>query len=282
MTEILARWLRFASPGVLAGALALVAACSVSERDEQELGAYEAAEMDSTLPVIRDSVLTAYIGTVGRSMTSRTSRAGLDWRFTLVNSLEMNAFALPGGYVYVTRGLIENAERLDELAGVMGHEIAHVVQRHSVKQLEQAGKRDAALVLLCTLTRACSSVDGAIAVQVGADAVAAQYSQADEAEADSAGVLITLGAGVDPRGLPTFLQHMLEQRTDQPTPIDAFFATHPTDEARIAALNRQITALGPAGRQELVRDTPEFHEIQDRLRALPPPPDPQETASSAR
>ena len=282
MTETLTRWLRLAIGGVTVGVPALLAACSVSERDEQAIGAYEAAEVESSLPLIRDSVITQYITSVGRSMASRTSRAGLDWRFTVVNAAELNAFALPGGYVYVTRGLIERAERFDELAGVMGHEIAHVVRRHSVGQLEQAGKREVALVLLCTLTRACSSVGGAVAVQVGSDAAAAQYSQRDEADADSVGLRITMDAGVDPEGLPTFLQHMLEQRTEQPTPIDAFFATHPTDEARMAALRRQIAALGPAARQALMQDTPEFRAVRERLRAMPPPPDPEETASSAR
>jgi predicted Zn-dependent protease len=280
MTVQLARWLRLASAGVSAGLLALTA-CKVSERDEQELGAYEAAEVESELPLIRDSALTQYVTGVGRSLTSRTSRATLDWRFTVVNTPEINAFALPGGYLYVTRGLIEHAERYDELAGVMGHEIAHVVRRHSVRQLEQAGKRDVALVLLCTLTRVCSSLGGAVAVQVGSDAAAAQYSQRDEADADSVGLLITLEAGVDPEGLPTFLQQMLEQRGDRPTPIDAFFATHPTDEARIGALRRQIGALGPAAQKGLVQDTPEFHAIQDRVRAMPPPPAPKDSADRA-
>jgi len=281
MTEKLARWLRLASAGVPAGLLALSAACSLSDRDEQEIGAYEAAEMESELPLIQDSVLSQYITAVGRSLTSRTERAALDWRFTVVNTPEMNAFALPGGYLYVTRGLIEHAQRYDELAGVMGHEIAHVLRRHSVRQLEQAGKRDVALVLLCTLTRACSSVGGSVAIRIGSDAAAAQYSQRDEADADSVGLLVTLRAGVDPEGLPTFLQQMLEERTEQPTPIDAFFATHPTDERRIAALRRQIRAIDPAARKGLVRDTPEFHAIADRLRAMPPPPELKNVADRA-
>jgi predicted Zn-dependent protease len=281
LTENLTRWLRRTAAGVSVGLLALPAACSLSDRDEQEIGAYEATEMDSTLPVIRDSALTQYIGAVGRSLVSGTSRAGLDWRFTLVNSPEINAFALPGGYVYVTRGLIEHAARFDELAGVMGHEIAHVVRRHSVRQLEAAGKREAALVLLCTLTRACSTVGGAIAVQVGSDAAAARYSQRDESDADSVGLMITLGAGIDPEGLPTFLRQMLEARTEEPTPIDAFFATHPTDEARVAALRRQIAALEPAVRHGLVQDTPEFHAAQNRLRGLPHP-EREESPVSAR
>ena len=283
MTEKVTRLLRIARSGLSAVTLALAAACSVSEEDERVIGAYEAAQADSQLPIVRDSVITAYVATVGRSMASRTSRATLDWHYTVVNTSEMNAFALPGGFVYVTRGLIEHSDRFDELAGVMGHEIGHVVRRHSVKQLEKAGKRELALVLLCTLTRACRTLGGAIAVQVGADAATAQYSQHDEAEADSEAVVITLRAGIDPEGLPNFLGKMLEERTERPTPIDAFFATHPTDEARIAALRRQTAALGPAARG-LLQDTPEFHAVRDRLRSLPPPPPPdtQSAGNGAR
>jgi predicted Zn-dependent protease len=243
----------------------------VSESEERELGAYEAATIDTSVALVDDSLVTGYLTALGRSLTSRTSRANLDWRFTVVNSSAVNAMALPGGFVYVTRAMIEQAGQMDELAGVMSHEIGHVVHRHSVKQLEQAGKREIALLMLCTLTHACRTLGGAIAVQVGADAATAQYSQQDESEADSEAVLITLHAGIDPEGLPTFLRAVMAQRTDQPSPIDAFFASHPTDEARISALDRQIARLTLKPGQ-LLRDAPDFHTIQARLRAMPPPP----------
>jgi predicted Zn-dependent protease len=251
-------------------AMAATSGCSVSETEERALGAYQAAYIDSMAPLISDSAITHYVTTLGRSMTSRTSRADLDWRFTVVNMSVVNAMALPGGYVYVTRGLIEQSDRMDELAGVMAHEIGHVVCRHSVTQQESAEKLDIALLMLCTLTDACNSIGGAAAVQVGADAATAQYSQRHEAEADSQAVVITARAGIDPEGLPAFLQKVLEQRTEQPKAIEAFFASHPTDEARIGALTRQIAGLRPPPGQ-LLRDRPEFHAVQSRLRALPPP-----------
>ena len=98
------------------------------------MGAADAAQVDSQLPLVHDSVVESYINTLGRSMASHTSRADLDWRFAVVNSPEVNAFALPGGFIYVNRGAIEQADRMDELAGIMGHEIGHVVQRHSVSR----------------------------------------------------------------------------------------------------------------------------------------------------
>ena len=127
-------------------------------------------------------------------MASRTSRADLEWHFKVVNSPEVNAFALPGGFVYVNRGVIEQADRLDELAGIMGHEIGHVVRRHGVEQMQKRQRGEVGLVLLCTLTSACRTIGGRVAVDVGANALAARYSQHDEAQADSEGVLNT-GAG---------------------------------------------------------------------------------------
>ena len=253
-----------------------MAACSVSEEDERMYGEYSAAQVDARMPLVGDTVVTRFVGELGRSLAATTSRANLAWRFAVVNTAEVNAFALPGGFVYLTRGLIETVDRLDQLAGVVAHEVSHVALRHSVEQLEKEAHRDVGLVLLCTLTRACSSAGGAIAVQVGADAMAAQYSQHDEAEADSLAVEITPMAGFDPDGLAGFLAKVLAERTGQPTPIEAFFATHPTDQARIVAIRGQIAAHGPlpAG---LVRDRPEFHAVQARLRAMAPPPPPEPT-----
>ena len=179
---------------LVAGAL-WIADCGISEDQELALGAADAAKVDSELPLIHDSAVTQYIATLGHSMASRTSRSDLDWHFAVVNSSEVNAFALPGGFIDVNRGAIEQADREDELAGIMGHEIGHVVRRHSVKQLEKREKGDVALVMLCTLTRACRTVGGQVAIDVGASALAAHYSQRDEAEADSEGVINTVRAG---------------------------------------------------------------------------------------
>jgi predicted Zn-dependent protease len=258
------------------------AACSISERDEREIGSSEAASIDSQVPVVDDTAITQFVTRLGQSLTSHTGRTDVEWRFTVVNVWPVNAFALPGGYVYVTRGLIEQSDRLDELTGVMGHELAHVVLRHTVKQIQEGRRQDAGLVLLCTLTGLCRTPGGAIVVQVGADARSAQYSQRHEAEADSVGVLITRRAGIDPEGLPLFLEKVLAQRAEQPTPLEAFFASHPTDESRIAALRREIAVLGTPTSAPLIRDTPEFQAFRQRVRALPLPPPPYDTLGAPK
>jgi len=263
----------------VAGALLSMPGCNVSEQQEQALGTADAARIDSQLPLIHDTIITQYVATLGRSMASRTSRADLDWHFAVVNSSEVNAFALPGGFIYVNRGVIEQADREDELAGIMGHEIGHVVRRHSVQQLQKRERGDVALVLLCTLTRACRTISGRVAIDVGANALAARYSQHDEAEADSEGVMNTRRVGIDPEGLPSFFHKLLDMQKQRPTAVDAFFSTHPTDDSRVAATRRQIASLAPIPDAPLRRDTPEFHAMQQRARALPAPPAP--TSQSA-
>ena len=262
-------------------ALSVVAGCSVSSEQERQIGASEAAQIDSQMPLIRDTAIDRFVRDLGQSMASRTSRADLDWHFAVVNSPEVNAFALPGGFVYVNRGVIEQADRLDELAGIMGHEIGHVVRRHSVAQIEQTGRQGVGVLLLCTLTSACRTIAGRAAIRIGADAKSAHYSQKDEAQADSEGVVNTMRAGIDPEGVPSFFQKLLDQRAQEPTALEAFFSTHPTDQARVAATRQQIAALSPPPK-DLLRDNQEFHAIQARVKALPPPPPPPKAAAPSQ
>jgi predicted Zn-dependent protease len=258
-----------------------VTACSVSESDERAIGSANAAQVDSELPIVHDTAVDRFVTELGRSMASRTSRADLDWRFAVVNSSDVNAFALPGGFIYVNRGAIEQADRLDEIAGIMGHEIGHVVRRHSVKQIQGQERRTVELVLLCTLTRVCHTIGGRVAVRVGSDALSASYSQHDEAEADSEGVVNTLRAGIDPEGLPSFFEKLFEQRKRDPSAVEAFFSTHPSDESRVAATRKQIAGLKLDPARVLVRDSAEFHAIQARVRAWPQPPKPDSPAADS-
>jgi len=235
--------------------LATAAACSVSPEQELSIGASEAAQVDSQMPLIRDTVITNFVTRLGEQMARRTSRADLNWHFSVVDAPDVNAFAIPGGYVYVDRGAIEQADRLDELAGIMGHEIGHVVQRHSVKQIEQAERGTVGVIVFCTLTHSCRSIGSRLAIRIGADLKTARYSQHDEAQADSEGVVNTLRVGIDPEGLPSFFQKLFETRKTQPTLVESFFSTHPADESRVAATRKQIAGLSDVG-PNLMRDTP--------------------------
>lgn len=111
--------------------------------NEVALGKQNADEINAQLPIITDPGISEYIQTLRGSIAKTTSRADLRWHFYVVNTQQVNAFALPGGYVYLNRGLIETADRLDELAGTLGHEIGHVIERHFVKQMQSQQKANA-------------------------------------------------------------------------------------------------------------------------------------------
>src|SRR5467141_1728360 len=142
---------------LLFGLFPLLASCSISQDQEVALGRQNAEEINAQLPILSDSAISGYIQDLGQSIAKTTSRADLDWHFYVINTRQVNAFALPGGYVYVNRGLIESADRLDELTGTLGHEIGHVIQRHSIKQMQSAQKANLGVAVVCSLTSICNS-----------------------------------------------------------------------------------------------------------------------------
>jgi predicted Zn-dependent protease len=245
---------------------AVMLACTVSQDQEIALGREDAAQINAQLPIVQDPVVASYVQQLGTTIARTTSRADLDWRFFVVDSKEVNAFALPGGFIYVNRGLIERAQKLDELAGALGHEIGHVVRRHSVQQMEKANGANVAVSLTCTLTRLCESNVTRAAIQVGGAALFARYSRRDEAEADSEAVVNVVKAGIDPEGIPKLFERLLEERRTAPMRIEAFFASHPLEEERIQETRRVINALNPAATRGLTRDLRSYHEFQARLR----------------
>src|ERR1700716_4732248 len=112
-------------------------ACAISQQQEVQMGQEYAQQINAQLPIVQDPEVNRYINVLGDSISRLTSRRDLDWHFFIVDSKEVNAFAVPGGFVYVNRGLVEGADKMDEVAGVLGHEMGHVVRRHTVKQMEK-------------------------------------------------------------------------------------------------------------------------------------------------
>src|SRR5215208_6827876 len=156
---------------VLAAVLALSAAaatgCGISTQQEVEMGASYAQQINSQLPIIQDPEVMQYINVIGDSLARVADERNLEWHFYVVNSPEVNAFAVPGGYVYLNRGLIERAARMDQVAGVLGHEIGHVTHRHSVKQMEQQNGAQIGVTVACVLQPAvCNSGLGSTAINV--------------------------------------------------------------------------------------------------------------------
>ena len=257
-------------------AVVLLGACAVDQAEEVAIGRENAQAVNAQLPIVRDPVVADYVQQLGRRLASRTERADLDWRFFVVDSDDINAFALPGGFIYVNRGLIERAEVLDQLGGVLGHEIGHVVRRHSVEQMQKGTRTKVAVGLGCSLTGWCDNGIAQAAIQVGGAALFARYSRADEAEADSEAVEIVMRAGIDPEGIPAFFTRLLEERKNAPMAIEAFFGSHPLEADRVQATRRQIDAIDPARRRGLASDDAGYQAFRERLRELPRLPERRE------
>ncbi|MEO8634033.1 MAG: M48 family metallopeptidase [Gemmatimonadales bacterium] len=259
----------------------LVTGCAVSQQQEVELGANTAAQVSTELPMVRDASVVSYVTSLGNKLASVTDDRNLTWHFAVVDSKEVNAFALPGGWVYVNRGLIERATNMSELAGVLGHEIGHVTRRHSVQQMQQAEGANAGVSLLCTLTKVCNSGAGQAAINVGGSALFAKFSRSDEAEADAEGVSTTIKAGISPSGIPEMFRILLDARKSNPGALDAFFASHPLEEDRIAATEAQIATHPASELKGLTKDTPAFQSFRRRLLSLPPSPTPKATPKAS-
>ena len=164
---------------------------------------------------------------------------------------------------------------MDQLAGVLAHEIGHVTRRHTVQQMQQSDQMNGGLLALCTLTAVCESGAGQAAISVGGSALFAKFSRQDESEADAEAVKTTVKAGIDPHGIPEMFRILLSERQSNPSAVDGFFATHPLEEARITATNQQIATYTAAQLRSLEVDSDAFQQMRRRLKALPPSPAPR-------
>jgi predicted Zn-dependent protease len=251
-------------------------ACGVSTQQEVEMGQSYVQQINQQLPIVQDPELNRYINVLGDSIARLTSRTDLpDWHFYIVDSKEVNAFAVPGGFVYVNRGLIERTTKMDQLAGVLGHEIGHVVRRHSIKQMQQQQGANIGVTLACVLTSVCNNQAGQAAIQVGGTALFAKFSRGDEAEADEEGVRNTIRAGISPNGIPEMFQILIDERQSNPSSVEGWFATHPLEEDRIAATKALIAQYDPAILRSLATDSRNYQVFKARLRQLPPSPTPR-------
>jgi predicted Zn-dependent protease len=262
-------------PRIVAGAAvcAIVGACSsISQQDEVAMGAQAAQQVNAQLPMLQDATVNAYVNSLGSSIARTTSRSDLAWQFGVVNTDVINAFALPGGYIYVNRGVLSRASNESELASVLAHEIEHVVRRHSVKQIEQAQGANLGVGIACALTGVCQNQAAQAAIQVGGTAVFARFSRQDEVQADEGGFNNMINAGINPRGMLTFFQKLLaeEQSSGGGGAASAWFADHPGTQDRIADIQRLLSEN--AGRLNGLRtDTQAFQSMKRRLSQLGPP-----------
>ncbi len=250
-------------------ALAALTACVASTQKEVQLGADYSAQIDRQLPIVRDPEIARYINLLGDSIARVSDNRNLQWKFSVVDQPDINAFAVPGGYVYINRGLVARAANMSELAGVLGHEIAHVTQRHSMKQMAKGQQASYGALGLCAAFPAfCSSGAGNAVIQYGGSALFAKFSRGDEADADRSGVTFVTRAGIDPRGMPAMFRTLLAERKSNPSGIEAWFSSHPMEEDRVAATEAEIARINPVILRTLTKDTPAFQRFKARLASL--------------
>lgn len=244
------------------GSLALVASgCAISMQEAASIGRQEAARVDRELPMVHDRGVETYVQGLGERLARGS---GIAFRFRVVDADEVNAFALPGGYIYVNRGLIEATDDMSELAGVLAHEVAHVTEGHSAEQIGRVRTANVGLALASVLMGGIPE-PAAPAVQLGGAAVLSSYSRGAEREADRVAVDLLVDAGIDPRGFESFLGEMLDMRQRRPSSVEQWFSTHPTMESRVQDVRGEIDRLPAARLRGLERDAAEFHAMKGRL-----------------
>jgi predicted Zn-dependent protease len=209
--------------------------------------------------LVNDRAALQYLNQIGRRIAAQTPMGNRPWDFFIVDDPSVNAFNLPGGLVYVNRGLIAEADSLDQLAGVLAHEIGHGASRHGTQLMTRSYGYNLLASLL--LGRDAGQGKRLLAQVVGAG-VLTDYSRDAEHEADRLGVEYAYRAGYNPRGAADFFRQLLDMRQRRPTKVEQFFASHPLTEERISNVERAASRYGQRG----VRDTRDFQSFRSRLR----------------
>jgi predicted Zn-dependent protease len=243
-----------------------------SPQEDVELGRQGAAEVDQQVVLIKDPDVLRYISNLGQLLVRCEPVASqYPWTFKVIDSREINAFALPGGFIYVNRGAIEAAQDEAQLAGVIAHETGHVVMRHGTHQASEVLLVRMPLEFLSGLLGQNSSLVSDLAqagISFGINSALLHYSRSAETQADQVGTYVLYHAGYDPFAMVQFFQ-IIQKKYPQQTL--QFFSNHPNPENRIQTVVEEIPQLGP--RKEEKRDSAEFQAVKARLLAMPPPPD---------
>lgn len=209
-----------------------------STQDEIRIGRQVSGDLLGAAPLVKDENLQRYVNVVGRWVALQSERPNLPWHFGVIESEDINAFAAPGGFVFVTKGLYRRLNNEAELAGVLAHEIAHVNEKHHLKLLKQSQ-------LLSALSQVVSKevANGDQAVQNlignGAEMLARGLDKDAEYEADRIGVVFAARAGYDAWGLPTVLQDMATINTKD-NRLGLLYKTHPTAADRLSNLGDAV------------------------------------------
>lgn len=260
------------APSVTAQRTAIKPAWNLySPQDDIALGREVAADAQKQLPSCNDPRVDAYLTKLGRKLIAKLPTGGVQypWEFHCVNDKEINAFALPGGYVFVNRGAIEVSDDEAQLAGVMAHELAHVVLRHGTAEATKAQAAQGVVGILGAILG--GNAGGALLTELGrfsAGGVLLKYSRASETQADVMGTQVLYDAGYDPRALAQFFEKIETESKGKNPP--EFFSDHPNPEYRVQRVQEEIQQLGGLP-ENPKKDSAEFEAIKREVAALPVP-----------
>ena len=251
---------------ILMGATPRAQISLISVDEEIALGRQAQQEVSGKVPRLSDRTVVAYVQSIGRRLTAHADGPRYPYSFSVANYREINAFALPGGPIWVHRGAIAAARNEAQLASVVAHEVAHVAQRHAADQITKGLVANGLIGLLgAMLGNNRSAQTTQIAAQMMANGYMLKFSRDDEREADRVGAAIMRRAGWDAREMIAFMELLRQQQGRDPGSVETFLSSHPAPGDR-AALLRSSLKRTSGGR----RDSSEFQQIRSRLGRLPP------------
>jgi predicted Zn-dependent protease len=211
-----------------------------SEAEERQIGEQVSAKLRERFGVYQDADVTKYVMLVGSIVAQASSKPKLDWKFIVLDSDGVNAYATPGGFIHVTRGLLGMLKNEAELAGVLGHEVTHVTERHTIDEIrrsrigsdvtEQVGSSGWKTAILARATNKAFE-----------DVFSGKFSQGQESDSDRTGVRIASKLGYSPLGLATALQKIADRNSGQKEP-NGWFSSHPALKSRIENVDKQVTS----------------------------------------
>ena len=233
----------------------------VSTNEEVSIGEKMSKQVESEEKVLNDSLIQNYVSQVGQKVAGISDRKELPFQFKVLDSKEINAFACPGGYIYVYSGLLKILDDEAELAGVLSHEISHVVARHGVKKLQQV--LGVQVVLSIALGSSSQLSKDLVSTSIGV--ILQGYSRDNEFEADQFGTYYMEKAGYNPNGMENLLGKLDKMSEKEPTFFEKLAASHPPTKERMAKVENQIKGFG-TGVENLPFNQSEYEKIKKRIK----------------
>jgi len=217
-----------------------------SVEQDKEIGLKSAAEAERQLPILHDRQIDEFVTAVGKRLAAAAPGAKYPYQFKVVNASDINAFALPGGYLYFNRGLLEAAKTEGQLAGVMAHEIAHVALRHGTNQASKAYLSQMGLGVMGGLIGKDNSSTAKTVNAIGGfglNTMFLKFSRTDEEQADVVGAQIMARAGYNPQDMVDFFEMLRSTQARDPGKVEQFFSSHPAPKDRASRIRTEMRAL---------------------------------------